>query len=185
MKHIVAFSHQLLQETVNPGDTVIDATCGNGNDTVFLCSLTGDNGQVLAFDIQAQAIEATQEKVTERNIPNIRLIHDSHEHITQYLEENEPIGAAIFNLGYLPGSDKTVITKGAATVHAVQTMLTYLRKCGVIVLVIYHGHAGGTEEKEAILDYVTSLEQKYFNVLQYGFINQRNEPPFVIAIEKK
>lgn len=185
MKHVVGFSHQLLQEAILKGDTVVDATCGNGNDTLFLSSLVEDNGRVLAFDIQKQAINTTQQKITERNMANVRLIQDSHEQVASYLKETEQIGGAIFNLGYLPGSDKTVITKGLSTMTAVESMLAFLRKQGVIVLVIYHGHIGGAEEKETILDYVTSLDQKHFQVLQYRFINQSNDPPFIIAIEKK
>lgn len=185
MKHAVAFSHQLLQEALYEGDTVIDATCGNGNDTLFLSSLVGESGRVFAFDVQQQAIEATRRKLTENEITNTCLLHRSHEDVGQYLEETEEIGGAVFNLGYLPGSDKSIITKGEETVFAVKTMLPFLRKQGIIVLVIYHGHDGGAKEKETVLPYVTSLDQKRFTVLQYGFINQRNHPPFVIAIGKK
>src|SRR5699024_3550308 len=120
------------------GDTVIDATCGNGNDTLFLSSLVGGNGQVLAFDIQYQAIKATQKKISDHQIINTRIFHHSHENIEQFLEKTKQIGGAVFNLGYLPGSDKTVITKGETTVQAIETLLPFLRRHGVIVLVIYH-----------------------------------------------
>ncbi|MEN1970307.1 class I SAM-dependent methyltransferase [Lentibacillus sp. N15] len=185
MKHVVAFSHQLLQEAVTPGDIVIDATCGNGNDTVFLSRLVGENGRVLAFDIQEQAIRATKKKLTEHTLHNTDVIQDSHERVANYLEKPASIGGAIFNLGYLPGSDKRIITRGSSTIRAIGAMLHVLKKKGVIVLVIYHGHAGGAEEKDAIMHYVTTLDQQIFNVLQYGFINQRNNPPFIVAIEKK
>lgn len=185
MKHVVTFSHQLMQETLYEGDTVIDATCGNGNDTLFLSSQVGESGRVLAFDIQYEAVEATRRKVSEHKITNTRIFQHSHENVDQFLAENEKIGGAVFNLGYLPGSDKTIITKGVTTVQAIETLLFFLRERGVIVLVIYHGHTGGREEKEAILHYVTLLDQKHFSVLQYGYINQRNDPPFIIAIEKR
>lgn len=185
MKSVVAFSHQLLQDAVIPGDIVIDATAGNGNDTIFLSQLVGENGQVLAFDIQDQAIAATNKKLTEHAIHNTKIIQDSHEHVAAYLDTTDQISGAIFNLGYLPGSDKTVITHGASTIKALNSMLAFLRKRGVIVLVIYHGHKGGTEEKETILNYAKALDQQSYNVLQYGFINQRNHPPFIVAIEKK
>ncbi|GGB61530.1 putative rRNA methylase YtqB [Lentibacillus populi] len=185
IKNIIAFSHQLLRESVQPGDIVIDATAGNGHDTVFLSNLVGENGHVLAFDIQAKAIEAVRMKLTEQHIENTRIIHDSHENVAVYLNEVDRIGGAIFNLGYLPGGDKSIITHGESTIIAVETILELLKNNGVIVLVIYHGHKGGVQEKEAVLQYVKQLDQQKFNALQYGFINQINNPPFIIAIEKK
>ncbi|MGY0693201.1 class I SAM-dependent methyltransferase [Virgibacillus sp. FSP13] len=185
IKNIIAFSHQLLRESVQKGDIVIDATAGNGHDTLFLSQLVGENGSVLAFDIQTEAIAAVKLKVAKQQIRNTRIIHESHEHAVTYLSETEQIGGAIFNLGYLPGSDKSIITHGESTIKALTSMLEFLKRGGVIVLVVYYGHEGGVQEKNAILNYVTKLRQQDFNVLQYGFINQKNSPPFIVAIEKK
>lgn len=184
LQRIIDFSHQLLKNSIDPGDIVIDATAGNGNDTMFLSGLAGETGRVLAFDIQVQAIAAVQEKLAEHQIENTRVIQDGHENVAFYLCKEEQIGGAIFNLGYLPGSDKTIITRGESTIKALRDMLEILKKQGIIVLVIYHGHEGGAQEKNAILHFVMALSQKKFNVLQYGFINQKNNPPFIIAIEK-
>ncbi len=52
------------------------------------------------------------------------------------------------------------------------------------MLVIYHGHPGGKEERDMVMDYVRQLPQKYIHVLKYEFLNQQNDPPFVIALEK-
>lgn len=185
LKGIINYSHHLLEECVNVGDTVIDATCGNGNDTLFLSELVGNEGQVLAFDIQEQAIQTTRHLLEQHSQKNVSLIYDSHAHVDQYIEDDQTIGGAIFNLGYLPKSDKTVITKGPSTITALDKILNVLKKKGMVVLVIYHGHDGGKDEKEAVLKHVIQLDQKSFNVLQYGFINQKNNPPFIIAIEKK
>ena len=95
------------------------------------------------------------------------------------------IAAAIFNLGYLPGSDKSVITTPDGTLSAIDQILDHLRHGGIIVCVVYFGHPGGEEEKDALYSHLSELDQKHFNVLQYGFINQKNKPPFILAVEKK
>jgi precorrin-6B methylase 2 len=185
MKSILNFSHHLLEEIITPGETVIDATCGNGNDTLFLSKLVGETGEVIAFDVQEQAIDNTDQLLMENNCSNVSLILDSHENIGDYLFDDIEIGGAIFNLGYLPKSDKSIITKGKSTIKAIDTLLEYLKKNGRIILVVYYGHEGGEEEKNSILKHVISLDQKKYSALQYGFINQKNNPPFIIAIQKK
>ncbi|MGN8645233.1 class I SAM-dependent methyltransferase [Gracilibacillus sp. HCP3S3_G5_1] len=183
MKAIIPFSHQLLEEVVHLGDRVIDATCGNGNDTLVLSKLVGNTGKVYAFDVQEQAIEQTKKRITEQRIENVELIHAGHEQVSTYVKE-QTISGAIFNLGYLPKGDHSIITTPATTIQAIRSILPLLKKHGRIVVVIYHGHKGGTTEKNHVLSFCKGLDQKEYQVLQYQFINQINNPPFVIAIEK-
>ncbi|MDY0408746.1 class I SAM-dependent methyltransferase [Virgibacillus soli] len=187
IKNILQFSHQLLADAVQVGETVIDATCGNGNDTIFLSNLVGDSGTVLAFDIQKQAIDSTKRRLIDEARQNVKLIHDGHERVTTYLlkEQKHGIAGAIFNLGYLPRSDKTIITKSESTLQAIQQILDYLKTNGVVVIVIYYGHEGGLEEKENVITFVKQLDQSAYHVLRYEFINQKNNPPFVVAIQKR
>lgn len=187
LKGILNYSHYLLEESVREGDVVIDATCGNGNDTLFLSKLVGETGHVFAFDIQKQAIENTKKLINDNGFDHVSVINDSHSHMNKYLPEgiDDEIGGAIFNLGYLPRSDKSIITKGESTITAIDAILTQLKKNGLIVIVVYHGHEGGKSEKEMILKHVIHLDQKQYAVLQYGFINQKNNPPFIIAIQKR
>ncbi|MGP4040535.1 class I SAM-dependent methyltransferase [Gracilibacillus sp. D59] len=180
MKAIIPFSHQLLEEVVHQGDIAIDATCGNGNDTLMLSKLAG---KVYAFDIQLPAIEKTEALLAEKRIENVELIHDGHEHVSEYVKE-KTIAGAIFNLGYLPKADRSIITTPDTTIQAISSMLPILKKYGRIVIVIYHGHKGGTSEKNRVLSFCEELDQKEYQVLQYQFINQINKPPFIIAIEK-
>jgi len=180
------FSHKLLKETVSEGDTVIDATVENGSDTVLLATLVGSKGHVIGFDIQKQAIENTKQKLLLSGLTKqVTLLHQGHETVAEVLEEDARIGGAIFNLGYLPGADKSVITQKETTISAVAALLPKLRIGSYIILVVYSGHSGGMEEKNALLEYVSELNQATYKVLQYGFINQINHPPFLIAIEKK
>ncbi|MCG1030213.1 class I SAM-dependent methyltransferase [Virgibacillus halodenitrificans] len=185
LKGILNFAHYLLEESVNPGDTTIDATCGNGNDTLFLSRIVGTNGHVIACDIQQQAIDATRQRLVEHNRFNVSFIQDSHARLKKYINKDTQIGGAIFNLGYLPKSDKLIITNGESTISAIESILDFLKQGRLIVLVVYHGHPGGEEEKNIVLKHVMNLDQNDYNVVQYGFINQKNNPPFIIAIEKK
>lgn len=187
LKGIIPFAHSLLKSSIDQGDTVVDATCGNGNDTLFLSELVGTSGHVYTFDIQAQAIETTRALLKTNKYDSVTYVHDSHAKLDKYIptDLHGKIGGAIFNLGYLPRSDKQIITEGKSTIAAVNSLLTYLKKGALIVIVIYYGHEGGLEEKNAVLHYVKELNQKYYSVLQYEFINQKNNPPFVVAIEKR
>lgn len=180
------FSHFLLQTCLNEGQIAIDATMGNGHDTLFLANLVGKTGCVHAFDIQNIAIERTNALLTEHNQLDQCVLHlKGHEHIDTILNESDVISGAIFNLGYLPNANKQIITKQETTLIAIDALLKRLRQYGRIVIVIYYGHPGGETEKNAILHYVNNLPQKDYTVLQYAFLNQKNSPPFVIAIEKR
>src|SRR5699024_11186677 len=130
LKGMLNFSHHLLEESIEKGETVIDATCGNGNDTLFLSKLVGENGQVLAFDIQEQAIQYSEQLMSHHQRGNVSFILDSHAHATDYVspEMKGKMGGAIFNLGYLPKSDNTIITQGHSTITAIDTMLQLLKK---------------------------------------------------------
>ncbi|WP_419958750.1 class I SAM-dependent methyltransferase [Psychrobacillus psychrotolerans] len=183
IKRVLPFAKQLLMSTVEPGDTVVDATAGNGHDTLFLTELVGENGHVYAFDVQAEAIQATSDRLEEANkLELATLIQDGHENLHLYIQQE--VSAAIFNLGYLPGSDHEIITTGNSTLQAIESLLQLLKVGGMIVLVVYHGHPGGKEEKDALLSYVQQLPQSFAHVLSYQFLNQQNNPPFIIAIEK-
>lgn len=184
-KGVIAFAHEIIEKAIKQGEVAIDATCGNGNDTLLLSNITGASGHVYAFDVQAQAIENTRKLIAEKGLfQNVTYIHDSHERIDDYVKEAE-IAGAIFNLGYLPRSDKTIITKPDSTLTALEKILAKLKSGGVAVLVVYSGHPGGKEESEAVLNYVQQLDQEHFIVLAYQFINLRNNPPYTLAIYKK
>ncbi|WP_040979067.1 class I SAM-dependent methyltransferase [Oceanobacillus jeddahense] len=182
--NVLTCAHELLKESLEEGDVAIDATCGNGNDTLLLSRTVGPSGKVYGFDIQEQAIQKTKEKLQEHNCQNVSLIQDSHESLLNYIEEDFFDGA-IFNLGYLPKSDKSIVTKAPSTLAAIEAVLERLKPNGLVILVIYYGHPGGEEEKDAVLSYTSQLDQKAYQVLQYKFINQQNQSPFLIAIEKK
>lgn len=185
LEKAVTFSHTLLKKSISPGDIVVDATVGNGNDTVLLASLVGKTGQVIGFDIQAEAIQKTKEKLLLTGLlPQVLLHKMSHENVADFIPFDDQIGGAIFNLGYLPGGDKEITTLKESTIISIKGMLDFLRIGSLIVVVVYSGHETGAEEEDALLTFVKDLDQKKFSVLHYQFLNQKNNPPSVIAIER-
>ncbi|OJG47186.1 rRNA methylase [Enterococcus hermanniensis] len=157
---------------------------GNGNDTLFLTELVGKNGQVYAFDIQEQALKNTQARLTAAH-QQAMLFLAGHETIDNNIPIDQPIKAAIFNLGYLPKSDKQIITLPETTKQAMSAILKRLTIGGRMIVVIYYGHLGGETEKNEVLDFCQALPQETYNVLSYQFINQKNNPPILLCVEKK
>ncbi|ADQ14717.1 tRNA (mnm(5)s(2)U34)-methyltransferase [Halanaerobium hydrogeniformans] len=181
----VEFSHFLIKKHLDTDSILIDATAGNGKDTLFMAELTDQNTEILAFDIQKKAVKNTQKLLEKNNLQaQVKVIHDSHANLDKYINENQ-LSLVLFNLGYLPGGDKSIITKAQSTLEAVKKSLDFLKKYGIIILVIYKGHKGGLKEEKAIIDFVEALDYKKYNVLKYEFINQAAKPPEVIAIIKR
>ncbi len=127
------------------GDFAIDATAGNGHDTIFLAKLVGVNGRVVSFDVQQAAIDRTAHRINEHGLTNVELILDSHERIGDYLQTGSP-KVVMFNLGYLPGSDKSVATLAESTVRALQIAIEAMTPGSAIAVTVYRGHEQGKDE---------------------------------------
>ncbi|MHC0038940.1 tRNA 5-(aminomethyl)-2-thiouridylate-methyltransferase MnmM [Pseudoneobacillus sp. C159] len=187
LERVLQFAKTLLEKSVGLGDIAVDATLGNGHDTVFLAKLVGANGKVFGFDVQEQAIENSKVRLGDHGfLERVVLIPNGHETIKKSIpaEFHGQVKAAIFNLGYLPGSDKSIVTKPDTTIAAIEQLLDILASGGMIVLVIYHGHPEGAVERDELMQYVQGIDQKQARVLLYQFLNQKNDPPFIVAIEK-
>jgi len=183
LKNALYISHRIIEKVVMPGDIVVDATAGNGNDTLFLANLVGDEGKVYAFDIQDKAIENTKKRLLENDkYKNVKLIKDSHENMDKYVPDG--VKAVMFNLGYLPGGDHSIGTKPSSTIKAMEKALSLLIPEGIITIVVYYGGDSGFEEKEAVMEYVKTIDYKKATVLVHEFVNQINCPPIAICIEK-
>jgi predicted methyltransferase len=185
---ILPFARFLLEQAVRPGDIAVDCTVGNGHDTLFLAQLVGEEGIIYGFDIQEQAITQTTNRLKEHNVfTRCELFLKGHEQVRKVISEQDypRLKGAIFNLGYLPGGDKSVVTQATSTLAAVSALLEMMPSGGIIVLVIYHGHEEGKNEKNSVLSFVEQIDQRLAHVLKYEFINQVNDPPFVVAIEKR
>lgn len=184
MQRALHYSHTLLQEVIQtfPDGIFIDGTLGKGNDLAFIVSQKNFHGHAYGFDVQQAAIE--QASITLQNHSRYTLIHDSHDTIDQHLADVPAIHGAIYNLGYLPGGDHSITTTFASTIASIHQVAAKLAKKGRILLVVYSGHPEGKLEKELLFEELTTWPQEQFQVLQYSFMNQRNNPPLLLVIEK-
>ena len=178
MKKPLEMAHDFLAQVITKDDVVVDATMGNGHDTLFLAKLAK---QVYAFDIQEQALQKTSQRLQEADLINVELLLQGHETVDQFVTE---VKAAIFNLGYLPSADKSIITQPQTTIESLDKLCQMLINGGRIAIMIYYGHEGGDVERDAVLDFVSQLPQQEYTATIYRTLNQINNPPFLVMIEK-
>ena len=178
------FTHNFLAQFLDNGQKVIDATSGNGQDTLFLAEAVGPSGVVYAFDIQEKALQTTKNLLAEHDcLEQVKLIHAGHEKIKEYVQD--PVQAVIYNLGYLPGGNKEIITQGETTLLSLQQGTELLSSGGVISLIIYPGHPGGREEAELIEVYTGTLSPRRWQVLKWSRLNGDNiNAPYVLFMLK-
>lgn len=182
-KNAVQMARQIVSQVVSPADIVVDATCGNGNDTLLLARLTGEAGKVYSFDIQKKAIAAA-ERLLERNglLHMVKFINDDHARLADYVYGK--IRVCMFNLGYLPGGDHQITTRPETTIKAIAASLGLLKIGGLATIVAYPGHQPGKAEWDELRNYLTGLPQQQFEVAEISFINQVNNPPVLIIVQK-
>ncbi len=177
----------LLDRKLNNGSVAVDATMGNGRDTLYLCQRVLPKGKVFAFDIQQKAIVNTRKFLGKNGFHNqigsqIHCIQDSHENIDQYITED--VDVFMYNLGYLPGSDGSIITNPTSTISSVKLALDMLRVGGVISIIVYYGHLGGEDEKIAIEKFLSHISTKEYKIFQ-GMMPYNDQcPPIIYIIEK-
>lgn len=180
---ITAYTQHFIRQQVMPGDICIDATMGNGNDTVLLSRLAGENGRVLAFDIQKQALEHTEERLKKDDCPeNYQLFLDSHENMAAYAEA-ETVSCITFNLGYLPG--ETILWQPERTAAKSSGKRPYAsEKGGLMTICIYSGGDTGFQERDAMLSFIRQLDPHKYLVIQSEYVNRPNNPPIPVLIIK-
>lgn len=171
---MIEYVHQQCKD--KKVDTSIDFTMGNGNDTLFLSTISN---HVFSFDIQEEALLHTKELIKDTR--HITLIQDNHLYFDRYVDAFD---LGIFNLGYLPGGNHQITTDSSTTIQTLQKALACLNQFGRIFLVVYIGHSRGKEESNAIESFVTSLDSKNYNVSKFMMMNKQNAP-YVIEIEKR
>lgn len=172
-----------LSRLVFPGDTVIDATMGNGGDTLMLCRYVGPTGKVYAFDVQRAALESTRQKLCEAQVEDrAELILAGHE--TMDTGVLVPVQAVVFNLGWLPGGDHTVTTRTETTIEAISKAVKMIVPGGAVSICVYPGHEEGKRELEAVETLIRSLSVKEYTTLQHVFLNAHEGTPRYYLIQK-
>ena len=155
-RRLTDLAHQQVAAVAGMGDEVVDATAGNGHDTLELARLVGETGRVYAFDIQQAAIDQTRRRLSRHGLlERVTLQLCGHEHLLERLapECQGKIAAVMFNLGYLPGGDKQRVTRAATTVPAMEQAARCLRPGGILTVIAYPGHPGGSDELDAVTEW--------------------------------
>ena len=183
MVDLLSLQKYFMLSHIRKGDTVVDFTMGNGNDTLFLSETVGESGKVYAFDIQEEALVSTRAHLAEMGAPeNYTLICASHHLVKDYVKE--PIKAGMFNLGYLPRSGrKTVTTLRETTMPAVEAALDLLSDDGILLVAVYPGHEEGTLEGEMLREYFSTLSRYKICASEFRIVNSP-ESPYFFLIEK-
>lgn len=178
--------HHVLSGHLSQGDLAIDGTTGNGYDTAFLAEKVSPGGKVIGIDIQASAIESTREKLIQQQLDHVVELRRA-DHASEFprLAQSQPGQAAaiVFNLGYLPGSDKSIQTTGSSTEIALEASSTLLRPGGILSVTAYRGHPGGLDEAQTVEQWMRIQENKGWHI-EHHLPNAKNHPPVLWLAHK-
>lgn len=181
---ITQWCQRVMEMEAAKGGRYIDATMGNGNDTLFLCGLAGEGGSVTAFDVQELALERTKKLLSEHGMAHrARLLLDSHVNMDRY-EEPASVDVICFNFGYLPGGAHGMSTRAETSVQAIRKGLSLLKPGALMSLCIYSGGDTGFLERAEILALLKSLDARQYTVMLHEYYNRPNNPPLPAFIFK-
>lgn len=181
----LGLTHWFMAEHIAPGDVCVDATAGKGRDTLFLCRLVGDTGHVLAMDIQPDAVAQTQALLEQEGVSHFaRVVQGCHSQMGEYAQP-ESVDGIMFNFGWLPGGDHTAFSHPDTSIAAIEAGLALLKPGGVMSLCIYHGRENGTVERDALLAYLPTLDNRRYTVIRSDFANRTGDVPIPVFIIKE
>ena len=183
MIDLLALHKYFILNHLREGDVAVDSTMGNGHDTEFLSKTVGKSGHVYAFDIQKAAVESTARHLREVGCPeNYTLIHDSHQFVKNYVKV--PFRAGMFNLGWLPGGDKSITTLRESTMPAIEAAIDLMDRDAILNVAVYPGHAEGDAEGQMILDYLAGISRHRVCATHVKIINSPTSPYFIVVETK-
>jgi len=178
-----AAAHRLLMELVTAGDIVMDATAGNGHDTLFLAERVGETGKVIAFDVQEKAIASTRARVEAAGYGGVvEVFQKSHALMEEHAEPGS-VAAVMFNLGYLPGTGHAFAT-GPDTIAALEISARLIRQGGALSVVCYPGHRRGNDEASLVEAWMTQLADDQWKVVKHSLIGALSPVPFLLFAVK-
>jgi SAM-dependent methyltransferase len=176
-------AHRYWQELLSPGDWVIDATCGNGHDTLALAQCVLDTGRVLAMDVQERALDQARSLISQHfNPEQLSQVHfflQSHENFPEMASQN-PIRLIVYNLGYLPGSDKQIKTLPPSTLASLKKGLDLIAPGGAISITCYPGHPEGREEQQALLQFCRELDRRDLQICHQEWLRAPSSPSLLL-----
>jgi predicted methyltransferase len=186
--YILDRAHEIVGDAVNPGDLVVDATVGNGWDTLFLARCVGREGRVVGMDVQVSALEAARNRLAAAGVDTWCSLHlQSHDDPATWLPAGDErrVSAAMYNLGYLPGGDKSIATRPDSTVNSLDRMIHLLAPGGLISIVAYRGHPGALDEFVAVENWTHSLSPDDYSSLRIDDPEGPGHAPVLFVIRKR
>ncbi|KAL5811484.1 hypothetical protein ACOSQ4_028052 [Xanthoceras sorbifolium] len=190
-KKATEVAHLVWKHVVRKGDIVVDATCGNGYDTLAMLKLVADEsgtGCVYGLDVQGEALDNTSslldETVNRAEKQLVKLFNICHSKIEEVVPKDTSVRLVAFNLGYLPGGDKTVITKSETTLMALEAAERILIQGGLISMVVYVGHPGGREELETVEAFASRLSVDNWICCKFQMLNRPLAPVLVFLFKR-
>jgi ubiquinone/menaquinone biosynthesis C-methylase UbiE len=176
------WAQELLSEALYDGAAAVDGTMGGGGDTLFLCERVGEAGRVYAFDVQQGAVNRTRDRLAEVGLAaRATLLCAGHERVPEFVKE--PVDAAVFNLGWLPGGDKSVTTRVETTIAALDGCLALLKPRGILTVCAYPGHPEGEAELRAVNAWAGALPEA-FQAMVRAFLNPARPAPTLLAVQR-
>ena len=176
-----ALAQEILRPIIRPGDLVIDATAGNGHDTVFLATGVGPEGKVLAFDVQLEALDSARARVGGAEW--VEFFHKSHGRMAEHAADGS-VAVVMFNLGYLPGENHAITTESNETLAALEVAARLLKPAGVLSVICYPGHPAGASEAAAVEVWLTAQTANGWRVARYGAVGTKRPAPFLLLAGK-
>ena len=174
---------ELIEPALYDGARAVDATMGNGQDTLWLCQKVGEAGRVYAFDVQPEAVARTRQRLEDAGVAHRAELNClGHERMAEAVPG--PVDVVMFNLGWLPGAAHAVTTRTETTLLAVNAALGLLKPDGLLTVCVYPGHPEGTRELEALTHWAEALDPRRFDALLRRYMNQPNDPPQLIAVKR-
>ncbi len=181
-------AHDYLSAQLKPGDRALDATAGNGHDTTYMAKLVGSTGHVIAIDIQAAAIAATRARLEAANcVAQAELLIADHAQALHSLCEHyaQTVSAITFNLGYLPGSDKSIQTEPESTLAALRAASELLKPNGLLLVTAYRGHDGGQTEAGIVANWMQKIESRGWSVDSHEPVVTGDRIPPILWVARK
>lgn len=175
---------ELVEPALFPGARAVDATMGNGKDTLWLCRLVGETGRVYAFDVQPEAVARTRALLEAEGMSGrAALFCEGHQRMAEFVPG--PVDVVMFNLGWLPGAEHAVTTQVSTTLAAAEAALALLKPEGLMTICAYPGHDEGARELEALLAWAKALDGRKWDAMLRCYLNQPGMPPQLIAVKRK
>jgi hypothetical protein len=182
MKPHISYAHQYWARFVRPGDTSIDATLGNGHDTLYLAQLLKGEGRLIGYDIQPQALEQAKRRIEILPDEFSRIITLKFQSHTNFEEKN--VKLIVYNLGYLPGGDKSITTLHETTLISIQNALHCLTPGGAISITCYPGHTAGAIEQEVLIDFLKTLPSNQWEICHHVWLNRPFAPSLILLSQR-